>query len=613
MTRRSSKEELMTKRLMALLMGIVAAAFFAAPAFATQDPGSGTGYLEVCKASSSPIVTGPFSFSVNGGSAIAVNVGECSAPMIVPAGTATIHETETLTPDGYGHSFSSYDSTAVSAIHTSAPGSPDSALVLAGTSLTDRTAEVTIAQGDQSTETVVTFTNDPVQGYVEVCKTQDLGAGLDGQMFPFTVYGALGFSQTVSVTVGACSDPILAPAGHVIVQENGLATYVDSITTLPANALWDYNLANAWASVGVTKNGTQSGESIVDFNNDSSQLKICKIAAENSTPLIDQSYTFNVNGTMISVTAGADPGHCVIVPTHYTAGTSITVTEVPQPGQSASNISIAPVGRTFVQSGSDFLGQSATFIIGSGITTLTYTDALADPGMLKVCKNGPAGEPNAVFTVAGPRGTAPNIVPGSDTLSVPVGQCVLDPTLLPYAGAQTVTETALSGYVVSTITVADPDRLVAGSANTAAGSVGAYIGSGTTIVTYTNVAGAPPAAPVVTSAASGSDPAAPAVAASVLAGASSTATTASASAPKVAKVHKAASVSMARIVTLKSGRYVNVRVNGANGKATIRVTLIGRNGKVLMTVLRSVKTNQVVRVANLKLGPSVRSIRVAVT
>jgi hypothetical protein len=377
--------------------------------------------------------------------------------------------------------------------------------------------------------------------------------------------------------------------------------------------------------VVATPPNTLSGESIVQFNNNSSQLKICKIAAENSSSLIDQSYTFNANGTMVSVTAGADPGHCVIVPNRYTAGTSITVTELGQPGQAVSDISIAPAGRLFVHSGSDFLGQSATFIIGSGVTTLTYTDARVDPGMLKVCKNGPAGEPNAVFTVAGPRGTAPNITMGSDTLSVPVGQCVLDPTLLPYAGAQTVTETPLAGYTVSAIAVADADRLVAGSANTAAGTVGAYVGSGTTIVTFTNVAAAAPLAPIVVASPSSSDPsalaapaavaagAAGAAGAAVAAGAASTATTASASAPKAAKIVKAASVSMARIVTLKSGRYVNVRVNSANAKATIRLTLIGRNGKVLRTVLRSVNTNHVVRVANLKLGPSVRSIRVTVT
>jgi hypothetical protein len=299
------------------------------------------------------------------------------------------------------------------------------------------------------------------------------------------------------------------------------------------------------------------------------------------------------------------------VPTRYVAGTSISVTEVPQPGQAVSGITIEPVGRTFVQSGSDFLGQTATFIIGSGVTTLTYTDALRDPGMLKVCKAGPAGSPNATFTVAGPRGTAPDITMGSDTLSVPVGQCVLDPTLLPYAGPQTVTETAMPGFSVSTITVADPDRLVAGSVNLAARSVGAFVGTGTTIVTFTNVAGAPPAAaagPAVASTSGGSS-------GSTSGTAASTATTAGVSAPTATSVVrniKAASVMSARIVALKTGRFVVVRVNGSAKTATIRLRLIGADGKVLRTVLRTVSTNHAVRVANLKLGPSVRSIRVAV-
>jgi hypothetical protein len=601
-------------KLVVLLVGVVAAAYLAAPALATEQ--GPTGYVEICKRSGTPPVTGSFSFTVNGRSVGSVNVGECSAPIEVPAGTATIAETPTITPDTFGGSFNSNDFTEVDSIRTSAPGAPDSALVTSD--VIARTATVKVAAGDQSTETVVTFTNDPDQGYVEICKSQDVGAALDGQTFPFTVYGAMGFLQHVNVTVGACSNPILAPSGHVIVQENGPATYVDGITS-PTGSLLNSNLTDAWASVSVTPDGTVSGESIVNFMNNSSQLKICKIADSYSRTLIDQSYTFKVNGSSISVTAGADPGHCVILPTRYLPGTSITVTEVPQAGQAVSRISIAPVGRTFVQSGSDFLGQSATFIIGAGMTTLSYTDALVDPGMLKVCNVGPGG--NTTFTVAGPRGTAPNLTMGSDTLTVPAGQCVLNPSLLPYAGLQTVTGAALAGFSMSTITVADLDRLVAGSVNLAARSVGAFVGTGSTIVNFTNVAAAPPApvtAPPVAATSGGSSGGAsgnPAPAAST----ASTATASSFSAPtptalpKVANTFKAAYVSSARIVALKTGRFVVVRINGSAKTATIRLTLIGADGKVLRTVLRTVAMNHAVRIADLKLGPSVRSIRVAVT
>ena len=58
--------------------------------------------------------------------------------------------------------------------------------------------------------------------------------------------------------------------------------------------------------------------------------------------------------------------------------------------------------------------------------------------------------------------------------------------VVPYAGVQTITETPMAGFSVSGITVADADRLVAGSVNLAGGSVGAYIGSGVTVATFTN-------------------------------------------------------------------------------------------------------------------------------
>ena len=130
--------------------------------------------------------------------------------------------------------------------------------------LSGRTATVNVAAGNQSAETIVTFTNDPVQGYVEALESQDGGASLDGQTFPFTVYGAMGLLQHVNVTVGACSNPILAPSGHVVVQENGPATDVDGITS-PTGSLLASSLTDGWAAVSVTGHGTQSGESIVNF------------------------------------------------------------------------------------------------------------------------------------------------------------------------------------------------------------------------------------------------------------------------------------------------------------------------------------------------------------
>ncbi len=83
-----------------------------------------------------------------------------------------------------------------------------------------------------------------------------------------------------------------------------------------------------------------------------------------------------------------------------------------------------------------------------------------------------------------------------------------------------------------------------------------------------------------------------------------------ASTPKVAKVATMTLVS-ARVVSTRTGRYLNARVNSTAKYATLRITLVNKNGKSHV-LLRRVATNRVVRVANLKLAPSVKTVRVAI-
>jgi hypothetical protein len=589
------------KRILVLLAGMIAAAFFVAPAFAT-DPG----YIEICKASGSPAVTGTFSFLVNDEISVTANAGECTAPIAVTGSTATVEETNYTDANG----FSTNDYTAVSSITTSQPGAPNAALL--SKDLLGRTAEVAVAGGDQSTATIVTFTNVLVSGYVEICKSQVSGAGLDGQSFSYTIQGAMGFAGTANVLVGSCSNPIYAPAGHVNIAEGGPSAFVTSIATTPSDRLLKSDLTAGTSTVAVNAAavGAVSGESIVTYTNNSAQLKICKIAGDRA--LLGSSYRFTANGTAYSVTAGADPGHCVLAG-RYRAGTSVTVTEAPSAGQAVDSISILPSGRTFVSGGSDFLGQSATMTLGPGETVITYTNVLATPGLLKICKAG-AGTGLATFTVTGPRGTAPGITTGSDTVMVPVGGCALAPVSYPYAGIQTITETPMAGFMVSGITVADSDRLVAGSVNLAGGSVGAYIGSGVTVATFTNAVGTAPVVtpPVVTPPATGGTPPAGTAAPAVKTTSSSTASATAVSAPTAANAAKRASVAKVQIVSQKSGRYVVVRVSGAAKTARIKVTLLGKNSKVMKVAFRTVQTNRAAKVTNLKLGPSVRSVRVAI-
>lgn len=583
------------KRIIVLLVGTIAAAVFAVPAFAHDTT---QGYVEVCKASGSPAVSGTFSFSVNGGSDVLVQAGACTAPILVPAGTATIEETGYTDAKG----FNTNDFTAVSDISTSQPGAPDEAL--ASSDLASRTATVTVGGGDESTTTIVTFTNVLVQGYVEVCKQQVSGAGLDGQSFSYTVEGAMGFSQGVDVQVGSCSLPIYAPAGHVNVSELGAAAFVTSITAQPSGRLMSSNLGLGTATVGVNPAavGVVSGGSIVTFTNNSAQLKICKIAGDET--LLGQSYSFTVNGgAPISVIARDGSTDCVLAG-RYRAGTSITVAEAPSAGQGVSAISLLPSTRTFTGGGTDFVGRSATLTLGSGETVVRFTNVLATPGLLKVCKLGGTG--SATFTIAGPRGTAPNITQGTDTVVVPVGGCSI-PAYYPYAGLQTITETPMAGFSVSGITVGDADHM-AGAPNLAGGSVGAFIGSGgeETVVTFTNVAGTAPVVTTTSAPKTSSSSSAPTTTAQTLA---STATQTAVSGPKALQ---RASVAKVQIVSLKSGRFVVVRVSGAAKTARIKVTLVGRNGKVLKVALRTVQTNRAARVANLRLGTAVRSVKVAI-
>jgi hypothetical protein len=76
---------------------------------------------------------------------------------------------------------------------------------------------------------------------------------------------------------------------------------------------------------------------------------------------------------------------------------------------------------------------------------------------------------------------------------------------------------------------------------------------------------------------------------------------------------KTLTLATARVVKVGSARYLTVRVNGAAKLAKLRITLIGKShGKVTRQVVtRFVATNRTVRVGNLRLAPSVRSVRVA--
>ena len=67
----------------------------------------------------------------------------------------------------------------------------------------------------------------------------------------------------------------------------------------------------------------------------------------------------------------------------------------------------------------------------------------------------------------------------------------------------------------------------------------------------------------------------------------------------------------ARLVFQGGKRYLVVRVNGAAKQAKVRITLVMRTGKVTTPVVRTIRTNAAVRVANLQVSKHVRTVRVS--
>ncbi len=78
-----------------------------------------------------------------------------------------------------------------------------------------------------------------------------------------------------------------------------------------------------------------------------------------------------------------------------------------------------------------------------------------------------------------------------------------------------------------------------------------------------------------------------------------------------AKAAKAKLVS-AQLLVLKGTRFLVLRLSSPNAKAQVKISLVGKNGKVNRVVIRKISTNRFVTVPNLKFGKAVKSVRVAV-
>src|SRR5215204_6499126 len=400
-------------------------------------PGPGQGLLEVCKQGTTSAVTGTFNFSVSGGggnlSLTAAGTALVCGPAVrVTAGPVTVTEA-----GGVG---------VVTAIQVVPSGA---GTVNVGTA----SAAVTVPLGGNVT---VIFTNAPappaLTGLIEVCKIGTTSAVTGA--FSFAVSGGGG---TVSVTAAGtaliCGPAVPVAAGTQTVTEAVRAGFVLSAITLVPPGAGTSNLGTRTATVTVA-----AGQIVtIIFTNAPETppvvvppgfLKVCKFST--GSPAVTGSFTFNVTGIPGTTSISVPVGLCVFVPapTGIPAGTIVGIQEVLNPGTELASIVIVPA--TGPGSGTFNVGtRTATVTIASGVLTeIQFTNRAAPPGFLKVCKfSTPATGPAAVtgsftFTIGG--------VPGTTSITVPVGQCVFVP---PATGA---TSGLPAGSVISIVETLNP-------------------------------------------------------------------------------------------------------------------------------------------------------------
>jgi hypothetical protein len=286
----------------------------------------------------------------------------------------------------------------------------------------------------------------PVTGTIEICKAAN--NGMAGRTFQFSLNGG----APIAVAGGACSAPIVAPAGNATVVE--AATNDTQVTAVRSSRLVSQNLATGNASVLVKAGTTPANETVVTFVNHllpALGLKVCKAADPTALALVGDLFSFTENGgPAFSVAAGTVAAPTCGPLTKYAPGTDVNVGELSTTMTKVSAITVSDNRGTNVN-----LNQgTVTATVGAGVTIVTYTNAftpIVQTGFIEVCKkaHGPFVLGNFRFTItAGKFRARP---------TVEVGQCT--PAIEVPAGPVTVTEAASAHYVVSSIQTLPKDRL----------------------------------------------------------------------------------------------------------------------------------------------------------
>ncbi len=499
-------------------LGVGVLAGTAAASGTSTDGVSQTAQVEICKAYTTPAInenpTPTFYFSILDSSAnkqfVDVTAGAgagnfvCSEPIQVAPGVVTIHEK--WAEGGGSHWWS------VSSI-TEPVG--DSYIVPGSVDLSAGTVQVDVPANNTAT---VEYTNDPNDGFIEVCKSAPAGT-VTGN-YTYNLVGRDGYTGTATTQVGSCSSPVEVPAGLVTVTEAGTNLYVTSIeasfNAAPGTAssgpgspiVGTPNLQTGTVNVFVAPAmGSTETQTDVYYTDDVVQFKVCKQwngADDPSSVLFP--FTMTANGPSGPTAVPGSPfslavGDCSN-PIQLRAGTMVTVTEGVVAGTKVQSIvpegalSLSPA----VAPNPDAVNRSVQVIIGQPTTSttssvnegvVTFVDGPADPGSLKICVTAGTTAPSASsydFSVSnGPSTTVPvggcNVVGGAGT-----------PTMFPYNSTITITGAVASPDMATAISAVpqlvteyrgttNEPVIVPGSVDLSAPSVQVVMSEGNTVAT----------------------------------------------------------------------------------------------------------------------------------
>lgn len=434
--------------------------------------------LKVCKqaaSNSTQLIGEPFSFSINGGAAFTIDAGKygsarCSALTTYAAGTKVSVQELAPAPN-----------VLVSAIAVTQP--PASNVT---TSLSARTASLTLGSGVNT----VTYTNAiviaPQPGYAEICK-EGADQFVSGY-FSFSIVDSAGLSYgPYSVLVGQCTSAIQVTPGTATITESAQFPYsLDKVSTYPAGRFVSDNLINQTARVTVVAGDTNT-ETVATFVNDTNLglVKVCKMLdSPNSDALAGSTFTFDYSDAAgsgsVSIVANTfeNGPACVFLPTPAGAGlplgSNVTITEDAASSVSLVGVSVSPSGG---DNGST--NTTAKLTLQPGITSATFTNQAE--GTIEICKD--AADPQTLGNGKNPFNFTVN---GSINLTVDAGKCSL-PITLP-TGTATVLEGPSTNFSLVSVTATGPagdNRILSGTnpvtVNLPFGGVG-----NETLVAFTN-------------------------------------------------------------------------------------------------------------------------------